>query len=166
MEIVVSDTTALINLARGDLLFLLDNLFSIIYVPEAVFNELMVKKDLVSLRIKRCKKLKIKKVKDQNILKEVQSNRLDRGEIEAIALALELDVRLIIDEKKGRSIAKKYGLNIVGVLGLLVQNYKKSYISYEDVLYYVEVIEENGLRISKELKSFFIEKLKEINSKS
>jgi len=52
-----------------------------------------------------------------NQLKEV----LDFAEAEAIALAVELDADLlVIDEKKGRGIAKKINISITGLLGVLL----------------------------------------------
>jgi predicted nucleic acid-binding protein len=38
---------------------------------------------------------------------------------EAIALALELNRALIIDEKKGRKIALHQGIKIIGLLGIV-----------------------------------------------
>ena len=162
MNIIVSDTTALINLARGDLLFLLNNLFKTIYVPKAVYEELIVKDDLVSLRVNRFKKIEVKEITDINIFEKVKKSKLDLGESEAITLALELDLMLIIDERKGRKVAQSYGLNIVGVLGLILENYRQKFITYDDVIYYFEVAQKNGLRLNKELKKFFIEKLEQI----
>ena len=47
---------------------------------------------------------------------------MDLGESEAIALSIELqsDI-LIIDEVAGRSIAKKLGRNIIGMVGILIE---------------------------------------------
>jgi predicted nucleic acid-binding protein len=47
---------------------------------------------------------------------------VDKGEASSIALAMEqTDCLLIIDELKGRKLAKRLGLNITGTLGLIVQ---------------------------------------------
>ena len=57
-------------------------------------------------------------------LNQVASLRtvLERGEAEAIVLALELNTEfLIIDENPGRAIARQYGINIIGVLGVLLE---------------------------------------------
>ena len=46
MNIVISDTTALIILAKSDKLDLLSNLFQQIFIPKAVENELNFKDDI------------------------------------------------------------------------------------------------------------------------
>lgn len=54
---------------------------------------------------------------------------LDKGEAEAIALALELKAdALIIDELKGRNKAEQVGLRIIGLLGTLVEVKKEGLI--------------------------------------
>ena len=45
----------------------------------------------------------------------------DRGESEAIALAVEAQATLLIDEKDGRNAARRAGLNTLGVLGFLIR---------------------------------------------
>ncbi len=47
---------------------------------------------------------------------------LDQGEAESIALAIELEADLLIlDEREGRRLAKQFGLNVTGVLGVLLE---------------------------------------------
>jgi predicted nucleic acid-binding protein len=54
---------------------------------------------------------------------------LDRGEAEVLALALERQARLvIIDERKGRSFARRLHLPLAGSLGLLVAAKQKGLV--------------------------------------
>ena len=47
---------------------------------------------------------------------------LDKGEASAIALALENpESRIILDESKGRSVAKRLGLKVTGTLGIIIK---------------------------------------------
>ena len=140
MKIIISDTTALITFAKSDILSLLDNLFKTIYIPRAVHNELIIKDDIVKYRIDQFDKITIKEVSDLNILENIKKFKIDKGETEAISLALELNLRLIIDEKKGR----------------------QDFISFDDAHYYFELVKKNGLRIDKKLEDTFYIRLKEI----
>ena len=54
---------------------------------------------------------------------------LDLGEAEAIALAVELNAdRLLIDERLGRVIAVRSGLQVTGVLGILIAAKRRNLI--------------------------------------
>jgi len=67
-DIVISDTTALIILAKSDAFALLSNLFQKIYIPQAVYDELMFKDDIVNYRIKAFDNIELKPVSDMATL--------------------------------------------------------------------------------------------------
>ena len=46
---------------------------------------------------------------------------VDDSESEAIALALEKNCKIILDDKQARSAAKKLGLEIVGTVGMFIR---------------------------------------------
>lgn len=98
MQSVISDTTALIILAKSDKLELLSNLFEVIYIPEAVKEELNFKDDIVKYRIDRFETIMVQPITNRETVTKIQKLNIDRGEVEAISLALELNLRLIIDD--------------------------------------------------------------------
>ena len=76
---------------------------------------------------------------------------LDDGESEAIALAIEKQLPLVIDEKKGRKIAKNLSLDILGLLGVVYLNIKKGYINIDDAKDFLQKAKDNNYRISLKL---------------
>ena len=162
MNIVISDTTALIILAKSDKLELLSNLFEQVFIPQAVEAELNFKDDVVKYRVEKFDKISVKNISDIKTLNRIKKLNLDNGEIEAISLAIELDLKLIIDERKGRIVAINQGLEVVGVLGILVENYKLNHISFEEAHYFFNLFKKNGLRVSEKLEEIILQKLKDL----
>ncbi|MAR91571.1 MAG: DUF3368 domain-containing protein [Pseudomonadales bacterium] len=122
-KIVISDTTAIIYLSRLRALHLLESLFQVIYIPEAVYQELIRKGDHIpgAIEVKTYPWIKTEPVK--NLAKVMQGfgRPLHAGESEAIALALEKNADLlIIDEKDGRWEARQQGIRITGMLGIFL----------------------------------------------
>lgn len=162
MNIVVSDTTALIILAKSDSLVLLSNLFKEIYIPQAVYDELIIKDDIVKYRVEAFNQITTKSISNTQILQNIQKLNIDKGEVEAISLAIELNLKLIIDERKGRKIALAQGLKIVGVLGILIENYRQDFLSLAEVNFSFKLFKVNGLRVSDELERVFFDRLRVI----
>ena len=72
---------------------------------------------------------------------------LDLGEAEAILLAEDVDCRfLLIDERKGRAIAKRRGVPLVGIAGVLLAAKKRGLI--DAVLPSLKNLERVGYRMS------------------
>jgi uncharacterized protein len=54
-------------------------------------------------------------------LTQLLKQTLDKGESEAIALAVELKADwTLLDEREGRKVAKSLGLKVTGILGILL----------------------------------------------
>lgn len=83
---------------------------------------------------------------------------VDKGEASAIALALEMtDCLLIIDDLKGRKLARRLGLTITGTLGVLIQAKQNGYISMLKPL--LDKAQHTDFRLSEQLVQ---ETLKEV----
>jgi uncharacterized protein len=129
--IVVSDTTAITHLARIGALDLLHRLYIKIYIPEAVYQELTSHGQNIpgAKEVLSCSWINTKKITNREKVIFL-SSFLDPGESEAIALAQEINADLLImDERKGRAQAKTMGLNITGMIGILVFAKEKGLIS-------------------------------------
>ena len=122
MPIVISNASPIINLAIIGRLNLLKTIWGKIYVPEAVWKEVVVDggdKEEVA-EIKKSDWIIVEKVKDRNLALLLMQN-LDKGEAEAIALAVEKKADIILlDETDAREAADIYKLEKTGVLGMLL----------------------------------------------
>jgi predicted nucleic acid-binding protein len=127
--IVVSDTSPVRGLANLGLLELLRDIYGEVIIPEAVAAELRNPppgQDIVELASYPFVRVQAPSLsRNQSVFLD----ELDRGEAEAIVLALELGSDLILmDESAGRRRAKRLGLEIIGVLGVLLEAKKLGFV--------------------------------------
>ncbi len=117
--IVVSNTSPVIAFGKLNRFSILEAVFGRIIIPSYVFLELnnLKYKDEINL------KESVFKTEEISFVDPLLEKELDRGEAEAITLALKKNADwLIIDERKGRNIAKNvYGINIIGTAGILLK---------------------------------------------
>lgn len=86
---------------------------------------------------------------------------LDLGESEAIVLAQELKIDiLLMDEKKGREEAKKLAIPIIGTLGILKLANEKKFMTKEEIFNSLKILKERHRFISEELFEKFISEIK------
>ena len=119
--IVISDSSPIRALADVDCLEVLATLYGEVYIPPAVLDELEnPRSELPPLSIRILTFIHVKGPKNQKAVRDLCAT-LDAGESEAIVLAIEMgaDV-LLMDEKIGRAEAKRRGLTVTGVLGVLI----------------------------------------------
>ena len=138
-NVTVSDTSCLILFHKIGELDLLKKLFGKIYITNSVFNEFNQKIP--------------EWIEVMELTTDVQkglSSYLDKGEATAISLAAEQENSiLIIDEIKGRKVAKEMGISVTGSLGVLVAAKNNGHIQTVKPL--IEKIQRTNFRISKEL---------------
>lgn len=121
--IVVSDTSVIINLAWLNQLDLLQTLYHEVTIPPAVWEEIVINGagKPGSDEVQAATWIRVKKAKNSNLVHSLQQT-LDRGEAEAIALAIELDAKLLLmDERLGRETAQSFDLPVIGLIGVLIE---------------------------------------------
>ena len=127
----------------------MEQLFKKVIIPQKVYDELCHyenhKED-----IEKRNWIWIKAVADYKQVRKLEK-QLDTGEAEAIVLAKEMNADLlVIDERKGRKTAEKFGLKIIGLLGVLIIAKKRRYLKeLKPIL--DRLIDEVGFRVSNKL---------------
>ena len=161
--IVVSDTTPLISLMKASRLELLATLFHEVLIPEAVFSELTAnpRSQAEADQIRKAPYIKVVSVSEQKAVDVLRrSSGLDLGESEAIFFAddQKADV-LLMDEAKGRKVAKAMGLYIMGTVGVLLFAFEKNVLTDSEVKEALEQLQQADRRIGDELIQYALRKL-------
>lgn len=162
MDIIVSDAGPLIALAKTGLIPILKKLFKTVYIPEAVLNELSIfdnkpgakelKKIIENEEWLKVEKVSIPQHSDLALL-------LGAGEAEAILLARKMNTVLLIDEKRGRKIAVKYKVKIIGTGRILIAAKEKGFL--DNVTHTLQILNNAGYRFSRDLLNRIIKLAKE-----
>jgi predicted nucleic acid-binding protein len=145
-KIIISDTSCLIALGNIERLHILKDLFGEVLITPEVNEEFgnHLPNWITVLRVKD-------KIKQSEI-----EEKLDKGEASSIALALEIpNSTLIIDEVKGRNIAKNLNIEIIGTVGIIVLAGKKGVVN--DIISVVLKLVNNGFRLSNKIVDRIIE---------
>jgi predicted nucleic acid-binding protein len=129
--IVVSNSSPIMNLAVVGQVHLLERLYGKVYIPEAVWQELSAigTGQPWAAVMPTLSWLEIRSGSNRSLV-DLLLLELDRGEAEAISLAMELKADLLlIDERRGRTVASRLGLKFIGLLGALVEGKRKGYVA-------------------------------------
>ena len=115
--LVIADSGPIFSLALIDKLDILDALFDKVKIPLAVWEEITFDSTKADYKnIFSFFKNRIQRIKGFNELIII----MDSGESESVMLYKEMQADfLLIDDKKARSIAEKFDINCIGVIGLL-----------------------------------------------
>lgn len=154
--IIVSDTSPVSNLIVVGHVHLLSQLFGTVIIPDAVYQELLANgtHHPIAQTVQTVDWLEIRSITNQQQAETLERDcNLDSGEANAIVLALELQAaQLLIDERLGRLEAKRQGLRITGILGILLAAKQQSLIP-EVCPIMNALIQQANFRISSRLYS-------------
>ena len=149
-ESVVVDSTCLIGLERMGQLELLPALFEPILIPPEVQREFGM-----SLAW-----LTVETPADQAFVSALKM-LVDDGEAEAIALAHERGLQIILDDRRARSVGKRLGVAIIGTVGVLVRAKRSGLIpSLKTLIHELEACE---FYISEALKAEALRLVNEVD---
>ena len=153
--IVISDTTPIISFLKIKRLDLLKTLFEIVQIPKSVFAELTenIKYRDEAEIIKNSMFIHVIDDIDENYVSLLRrSAGLDLGESEAIYLADNKKADLLLmDEARGREVAIRMGIKIMGTIGILGLAYEVSLISKEEIKQAIDILRDSGRHISERL---------------
>jgi len=142
--ILIADSSALIALAIVDKLDLLDQLFGNVYIPRAVYNEMVQQNKLFATQLQNYSQDKV-----LDISSSFNFNvSLGLGESEAIILYQEKNADYLLwDDKKAKKFAQSFGINVIGSLGILLKAKEKRYI--EKISPLVEILRNSPIFIDE-----------------
>lgn len=159
--VVVSDTTPIITLLKLNELRLLKDLFGKVYIPNDVYSELVIDEKFKdeARKIREAEYIVVETIDSNDVEKLMRETTLDRGESAAICLyeVKSEEKMLLIDERKGRKIAKERNIKIIGTIGLLALAFKSYIRTKEEIINIVKQIKEQRKFYSEDLLSTLLD---------
>jgi predicted nucleic acid-binding protein len=152
--ILVADCSALIALSVCGSLNLLEQLFDTVVVPETVYNEATRpdKKQAQALETFLHGKVRQVNLQDYVFLDAFA----DAGETEAMLLYKQLSAdKLLIDDRRGRKVAKINRISTIGSLGVLLVAKEKGLIV--EIAPLLKLIEQSDIYLSPDLIATVLE---------
>ena len=132
MKLIVADSSPLIIFARSGLLEVLQRVAGEIVVPQTVYQECTTDMSKPGARlIAEAHHAGLLTLHADSRVLALPANMpmLDKGEIAAISLAIELSEPVLMDERLGRQAAAAHGLAVIGSAGILLTAKRKKLIS-------------------------------------
>jgi predicted nucleic acid-binding protein len=149
---IVSDATILITLINIDAWSVLKLFVDTVIIPPEVYKEVSQHTNAKSYLDREIAEgyISVQEYRSGSIFRHLHYI-LDAGESASMTLAIERGLPLIIDEKKGRKIARSQGIEIVGLVGILRFLYVEKRLSREELMGIIEKLNRSDFRISSAL---------------
>lgn len=158
---IVSDAGPLIIFARiGHLSLLREVVTGSLTIPQAVLTEIMADGGAMpgAREVARATWIQRAKVANPSLL-EPFPDSLHAGEPEAIALAKERGAQLLMDEIRGRRVARQLRIDVIGTLRILAEAKRLGHV--ESVRLIVEQMRSSGYRFDRDLIRRFLDAMNE-----
>ncbi|MEI8132518.1 MAG: DUF3368 domain-containing protein [Leptolinea sp.] len=165
---VISNAGPLMVFAKLNLLYLLPDLYGKVLYADSVYRELVIDGMHHGYEDARMLKTFFEREKwlpehltIDHMPPELIGSSLDTGERDTILLAFLLKIDLVLmDELKGREVARSLGLTVRGSLGVLMEAYHRGMVGKEQLkLNLYELAERKDIWISPELIERVLESL-------
>ncbi|BDU50054.1 DUF3368 domain-containing protein [Haliovirga abyssi] len=157
MRKVIVNSTPIISLSLIDSLYILKELYGTVFIPKAVYDEVVIKgkSKIGSNNLLECEYIKILEIKNKEAEKLFKTN-LHSGEVEVMILYDELNADLcILDDLLARKYAKYLNYNITGTIGVLLKAKEVGLVKNIKQLLF-ELIK-NGIYIDRKLMKKVLE---------
>lgn len=129
--LIICDASPLILLAKINQLELIEAIAKEVWIPEAVWNEVVINAEIhdevkrIILFLSDCIR------KPDPILERAFQLEVDPGEAAALALAAQYPKSsLLMDDMEGRAIAQLQGIRVIGTLGILIRSKRMGLIPH------------------------------------
>ena len=168
MKPLIFDATPLIYLGKINVLEKITHFPEEKYTPESVYQEVVVEgkksgnpEAFLIEKLLDTGILKIKTLADDRYVAHLKENpRIHRGDVEVLALALELDGITLLDDEEARGMAEIEGIEHHGTIYLLLRMMKIGLLTKEETIDGLDEMLRRGWRCSTELYAGILKAIK------
>lgn len=153
--LLVADTGPLLALARLDVLHLLAALFSRVVVTETVIQECLIKPERLDAQI-IASALEVGSLcREPDPPVRAALAGLDHGEKTVLEYALRHGATVLMDERSGRQIARKYQIQTIGAVGILLLAKRRKIL--DQIKPHLHALRSSGYFLSEQLIADILE---------
>jgi len=135
---IVKDSMVLLHLAKITLLENSCGYFKNVIIPEMIYDEILVGKEKGYLNAKividfiEKKKITVKQVRNETLIKKAEEFNIQKGEAEAVALYWQEKADyLATDEDNVRKKSVLLDIKVIGTPAIILKLYKENFIEKE-----------------------------------
>jgi hypothetical protein len=116
---LVADAGPILSFARAQWLELLRDVVSMLLIPEAVYDDMVIRGagKPGAQEVQTSTWIRREHIQDRSLIEQLPS-KLHVGEREAIVLPKERDATLLVDEREARRVALQLGIGYIGSLSM------------------------------------------------